>query len=674
MKRVWFFAAFIFFAANVHAQKGLMKKELLNIDGQKITAGEFLSIYNKNSTEGENTTSLQDYLQLYINFRLKVLEAENLKMDTVAAFKRELKGYRKQLARHYFVDEKVMDSLVKEAYNRMQYDVRASHILIRLSPDASPADTLKAWNKINKIRSEIMNGLDFGKAAMRYSEDPSARGRKAIPGKQRGHLGNHGDLGFFSVFNMVYPFETAAYTTPVGSVSKPVRTRYGYHLIKVTDKRPAMGVAKVEHIFVALKPGFTPADSAAKAKKIQNIYRIIKEGMPFEEAAKKYSEDRGSANNGGKLPKFSSGRIVPQFVSQIDKLQPGQISKPFQTRYGFHIIKLLSRKQPGTFKQEQSMLKERVARDQRAEKSKEAVLTKIKKDNNLRIYTDAKQALFNAIDSLTLKGQFKADSLPGVWNNAIMEIGKKDPKVYTQQDFARFLEKHQQGKSYQDKSAMFNHLFKQFVDENSLRYENEHLEDFYPDFKAIMTEYHDGILLFNLTDKLVWSEAMKDTLGLQAFYKNHRQQYKHGREMEAIIFSCPKQSLSQMESLMEQYKDKAQLLQAIRHNKVKDINGLKADSGTFQKGENRLLDQTSWKTGLSKPVPSEVENKVSLVYIRKIIPPGIMTFEHARGLVTSDYQDYLDKQWTQQLRRKYPVHVNEKVLHKLVKLQSKKKS
>ncbi len=674
MKKVWFFAAFIFFAANVHAQKNFLKKELFNIDGHKITAGEFLKIYNKNGTEGQDTTSLQDYLQLYINFRLKVLEAENLKMDTAAAFKKELKGYRKQLAQQYFVDKKVTDSLVKEAYNRMKYDVRVSHIFIRVSPDASPADTLKAWNKINKIRSEIINGLNFGVAAVKYSEDPSARSQKAIPGKQRGRRGNRGDLGYFSVFDMVYPFETAAYATPVDSVSKPVRTRYGYHLIKVTDKRPAMGIAEVEHIFVALKPDFTPADSAAKAKKIQNIYRKIKEGMSFEEAAKKYSEDRGSADNGGKLPKFSSGRIVPQFVTQVDKLQPGQISKPFQTIYGFHIIKLLSRKRPGTFKQEQSMLKKRVEGDQRFEKSKEAVLTKIKKDNDFRIYADAKQALFNVMDSSALKGQFNADSLPGVWNNAIMEIGKKDPKVYTQQDFARFVEKHLQGKTYQDKSVMLNHLFKQFVDENSLRYENEHLEDFYPDFKALMTEYHDGILLFNLTDKLVWSEAMKDTLGLHAFYKSHRQQYKHGREREAIIFSCPKQSLGQMEALIKQYKNKAQLLQAIRHDKVKGIKGLKADSGTFQKGESRLLDETSWETGLSKPVPSAEGNEVSLVFIKKIIPPGIMTFDHARGLVTSGYQDYLDKQWVKQLRRKYPVHVNKKVLHKLMKLQNKKKS
>ena len=673
MRKVWLFAAFIFFTANVHAQKSLMKKELLNIDGQKVTAGEFLQGYNKNGTEGKDTTSLRDYLQLYINFRLKVLEAEKLKMDTIPAFKRELKGYRKQLAHPYFVDERVTDSLVKEAYNRMRFDVRASHILIRVSPNASPADTLKAWNKINKIRLEIMNGLNFGEAAVKYSEDPSARAQKAIPGKQRGRQGNRGDLGYFTVFNMVYPFETVAYTTPVGKVSKPFRTRYGYHLIKVTDKRPAMGVAEVEHIFVALKPGFTPADSVAKAKKIQNIYGKIKGGMSFEEAAKKYSEDRGSASNGGKLPRFSSGRIVPQFVEQVDKLKPGEISKPFQTIYGFHIIKLLSRKRPGSFDKEQPLLKDEVARDQRAEKSKEAVLAKIKKDNDLRVYQDAKVAVMNAVDSSVLAGKFKAANLTGTWNHALMEIGKTAPKVYTQKDFVRFIEQHQHESSYRNKALMLNHLFKQFIDDNSLQYENAHLEDIYPDFKVLMNEYHDGILLFNLMDRMVWTKAMKDTVGLHNFYKEHRLKYKHGVEAEALVFSCPKPFLKQMKALLSQTKDKEQLLQAIWKHQVK-IKGIEADSGTFQKGDNMFLDSIAWNPGLSKPIPSGEGNKVGVVFIKKVISHGIMSFEQARGLVVSDYQDYLEKIWVEQLRKKYPVRVNEKILKRLIEFQNKKKS
>ena len=673
MKKVWILAIFIFLVPRLHAQKSLMKKELLNIDGQKITAGEFMKIYQKNGTIGQDTTSLKNYLQLYINFRLKVLEAERLKMDTSAAFKRELQGYRKQLARPYFTDKKVTDSLIREAYHRMKYDIRASHILIRVSPDASPADTLKAWDRITKIRSEILHGLSFAKAAEKYSEDPSARNQPAIPGKQRAHQGNHGDLGYFTVFDMVYPFESAAYNTPVDSVSEPVRTRYGYHLIKVTDKRPAMGIAQVEQIFVALKPGYTPADSAAKAKKIQNIYKKIKAGMPFEEAAKKYSEDLGSASNGGKLPKFTSGRIVPQFVEHIDNMKPGQISKPFQTIYGFHIIKLLSDKKPGSFKQEEPVLRARVARDQRAKISKEAVLSKIKKENGLKVYPEAQNAIIRALASTLSAGTFHADSLHGKWNHVLMKIGKTKPKIYVQKDFARYVEQHQNEGSYKNKNFMLNSLFQQFVNQNCLQYENAHLEDFYPGFKALMKEYHDGILLFNLENKMVWTKAIKDTVGLKNFYKKHRSQYEHGREARVIIFTCPRSSLSSLEALLRHNKDKTHLLQAINHHQTK-IRGLEANSGIFQKGDNRMLDSIRWKTGLSKPVFSNVGNKVSIIFIKKIIPPGIMSFEQSRGLVTSDYQNLLEKRWVQQLRKKFPVKINKKVLDKLIKYHNKKQS
>ncbi|UBM63205.1 peptidylprolyl isomerase [Candidatus Sulfidibacterium hydrothermale] len=672
MKRVWIFSMLILFSIPLLAQKSLLRKELINIDGQKVTAGDFLKMYEKNGTEGNDTTSLSNYLQLYINFRLKVLEAEKRGMDTLPGFKKELNSYRKQLARPYFTDKQVTDSLVKQAYQRLQYDIRASHILVRVSPNASPADTLKAWKKINHIRSEIIHGMDFEQAAVKYSEDPSARDIKAIPGKQRGRRGNHGDLGYFTVFNMVYPFEEAAYNTPVDSVSKPIRTRFGYHLIKVTDKRPAMGVAEVEHIFVALKPGYTKADSLAKAEKIQKIYQKIKAGMPFEEAARKYSEDRGSAGNGGKLPRFSSSRIVPQFVEQIDSLKPGQISKPFQTIYGFHIIKLLDRKRPGSFKQEEPRLKEQVARDQRARKSKEAVLAKIKKEHHLRVYQDAKAAIFQAIDTTVLSGHFKTENLKGNWNHALMEIGEKEPTVYVQEDFARFVEKNQHKGHYTNKAIMLDHLFKQFVDQNCLDYENQHLEDFYPDFKALMQEYHDGILLFNLMDQMVWTKAMKDTTGLKKYYTQHREKYKHGTEAAAYLFSFQKNELSRMDSIFKQYPDPEDLIHNLKKLKIKRQT-LKIDSGTFQHGDNRILDTIPWKPGYSKPIFSDVDNRVFVVYIKEIISPGLMSFDQAKGLVASDYQDLLEKNWVTQLRAKYPVKVNEKVLNKLIKYEKEKK-
>ena len=655
---------------SVQAQRSFNRKELINIGGQKVSVGEFMDVYSK--YKGQDSLSIEAYLKLYINFRLKVMEAEALKMDTVSSFKKELAGYRKQLAKPYFVDERVTDALVKEAYQRKQYDLRASHILIRLKPDASPADTLKAWNKINKIRDEILKGKNFGQAAAEYSEDPSARDRKAIPGKQRAHKGNHGDLGYFSVFNMVYPFENVAFNTPVGNVSKPVRTRFGYHLIKVTDKRPAMGVAQVAHIFVRLAPDATPADSARGWKKINTIYSKIKAGMSFEEAARKYSEDKGSSAKGGELPKFTSNRIVPEFILHIDALNPGQISRPFQTSYGFHIIKLLNIKHPGTFKQEEPTLKERVERSQRVKKSKESAIAQIKKEHHLKTYLQALGELSAAINSSFLKGKFTADSLKQM-TKPVMTIGEKqNTTTFTQYDLARFIQKHQNQRKIMSKQQFLNQLFQQFVNEKCVEFENRHLEDFYPDFKALVKEYHDGILLFNLMDRKVWSKAVQDTTGLKNYYKEHHVKYQWGKRAQAIIFQTEKQWISRLKTLITAYPDKMGLARSIDTHKIKEIPVLKADTGIFQKGETKVLDAVEWKTGLSKPILSDVENKASMVYIQKLLPAAPKTFEEARGQIIADYQDFLEQQWIQQLKKKYPVQINNKVLQKLIHKQAKK--
>jgi len=670
MKKICFLLTFIVIALTVHAQKSFDKKELLNIGGQRVNVGEFMDVYNKNN--GLDSTTIEEYLKLYANFRLKVMEAEALKMDTATAFIKELAGYRKQLAKPYFIDNKVNEALVKEAYQRQQYDIRARHILIRLQPNASPEDTLKAWNKIIKIRNEIINGKDFGQAAAEYSDDPSARNQKGIPGHQRPHKGNHGDLGYFSVFNMVYPFETAAYNTALGSVSEPIRTRFGYHLIKVTDKRPAMGVAQVAHIFVALKPDASATDSAQKAQKIRNIYSKIQKGMSFEEAARKYSEDKGSSNQGGKLPKFTSNRIVPQFVEEVDQLNPGQISKPFQTIYGFHIIKLISRKRPGSFEQESPMLKERIERGSRAKKSKESVLAKIKKDHHLETDMHAKDELFSAINSSLMKGTFIADSLKQM-TKPVMTIGKRGmTSVFTQYDLARFIQKHHAPGKNVSKQQFLHQMFQQFVDARCLQYENQYLEDFYPEFKGLMKEYHDGILLFNLMDQKVWSKAIQDTIGLQNFYAHHQQKYQWGKRVKAIIFQTQKQWLSRLKELIAGYTDKEDLARQINAHEIKDIPIIKADTGIFQKGDVKALDHIKWQIGLSSPVLSEVENLVSIVYIEKVLSPAPKSFEEARGQLTADYQDYLEKQWLQQLRKQYPVYINTKTLHKLLNKQTKR--
>lgn len=672
-KSLLLFAIFLS-TLTVNAQHSLNKRVLANLGGQKVTVGEFLNIYKENNLGDQDTVSIKHAVNLYINFRLKVMEAENLKMDTLASFKSELEGYRKELAKPYFVDKKINEALLKEAFERSRFDIRVSQILIKVSPYASPADTLKAWKKIIKIRNEILKGKNFGQAAVEYSDDPSARNQKAIPGRRSARKGNRGDLGYFTVFNMVYPFESAAYNTPVGQISQPIRTRYGYYLIKVTDKRPAMGVAEVEHIFVAMKPGASTADSIAKAKKIQDIYLKIKKGMPFEEAAKKYSEDKGSSYLGGRLPKFTSERIVPQFVINVDTLRIGQVSRPFQTIYGFHIIKLLSRKKPGNFKEEEPKLKEQLAISQRSNLSKQAVIVRLKKKNHLKIFPKAKHQLFVAIETRLATRNLVADSLKNMIK-PLFKIGRNAQRTFiSQYDFALFAQKYQiNSKSSAIRDVMLNKLFDKFVGEKVIAYENTHLGAQYPEFRDLMKEYHDGILLFNLTDKMVWSKATNDTLGLKKFYLEHHNQYQWKPRVKATILETSKPLVKKLQTAIASYQNNDSLFEAIGRKEIPGFKGLKPETGVFQKGDNKIVDQVKWVKGWSQPVTLVGENKAAIVLITQILPHGPKSYEEALGQIISDYQDYLQKQWVSELRSKYPVKINQKVLKKLKKQYPNKK-
>ncbi len=650
------------------AQFSFDDKTLMTIGDEKVSVGEFMKVYNKNNTQtAYENSSIEEYLDLFINFKLKVKQAEDLKMDTSAAFQRELNSYREQLAKPYFVDETVNEALLKEAYERMQKDLRASHILVIVDEDAPAEDTLKAYNKITEIREEIVNGLDFAEAAVTYSEDPSAKDREEIPGKQSFMPGNKGDIGYFTVFNMVYPFETAAYNTPVDSISPPVRTKYGYHLLKVTDKQDAMGVVQVAHIFVALRPDASTDDSARKAEKINNIAQKIKEGMTFEDAVRKYSEDRGSIANSGKLSKFTCNRVVPEFVEVINTLDIDEISEPVKTRYGYHIVKLISRDTPGTFEEEAPHLKERIAKDLRARKSEEAVISKIKTENGFKVYEQAKDEVFQLIDTSVFKAAFVADSLK-MMAGTVMKIGKEK---YTQYDFARYVEKNQSRREDGNLKAYLNKQFKGFVDEMCLAYEDKNLENNYPEFRDLMQEYHDGILLFNLTDKEVWSKAVIDTVGLEKFFDDRRDQYMWEERVDATVYEIRDRDLAgKVKEIIMKYDSDGDIALALEQDSIKKLVNIKP--GFYEKGDNEYVDQTGWETGLSDQINSDVENLVVFVKVRKILDPEPKKLDEARGLATADYQTYLEKQWIEELRKKYPVTVNDKVLQKLLTKQLNK--
>ncbi len=662
----------LFMVGGTQAQffKPLEKQTLLTIGNEKIPVGEFLRVYEKNNTaeEQQKPDAIKEYLDLYINFKLKVKEAEALKMDTIASFKKELHGYREQLAKPYFTDQAVNDKLMKEAYNRMMQDVRASHILLMVDENASPEDTLKAWNKINKIRDEIENGKPFAVAAEEYSDDPSAKDQKEIPGKQAARKGNHGDLGYFTVFNMLYPFETAAYETPVGQVSQPVRTHYGYHLVYVTDKKPAMGVAEVAHIFVRLRPDASENDVKRKTEKINKIYQKLQDSLSWDAAVVKYSEDKGSVSKGGKLSKFTCSRIVPEFVKTIDSLKPGEYSKPVRTMYGWHIIKLISTKKPGTYDEEKANLKERIKKDSRSQLSKESVIANIKTKNNFKVYNDAKTGIFAAIDSTVLNQAFKADSLPATLNKPLIKIGKV---TKTQMDFANYVAKNQKKQANIDKEVYLNKLFNKFVDKTCMDYKDANLEKEYPEFANLMKEYHDGILLFNLSDEKIWSKAVKDTAGLEKFYNENKINYQWGPRAEATVYQINKKDdIEKALAVIKKGEDDGDIAKQLLQD---SITSVKIIPGKFEKGDNKYVDAVKWEPGFYEAGSSDVEDMHVYVKIKKIIKPQAKQLEEARGLVTADYQNYLEKEWINNLKQKYPVKINQKVLTKVIEQEKNKK-
>ncbi len=642
---------------------------LITIGDEKINVSEFLNVYMKNNVDTDlaDKKSMKDYLGLYINFRLKVKEARDLGMDTATAFVNELAGYRKQLAEPYFNDQEVSDELLLEAYERLNFDVRASHILIKVDENALPADTLVAYNKLMEVRTRILAGEDFAVLAAEVSDDPSAHDREA-QGQAPARKGNGGDLGYFTVFDMVYPFEEGAYNTAVGEISMPIRTAYGYHLIKVSDKRAAMGKATVAHLYLAMPKNATALDSARKGLEINDLHQRLMNGEVFEELVLEYSDDRGSKEKGGILPRFGSNRMVPEFIVAVSNIpNTGEISEPLLTSFGWHILKLIERQSPGDYKVEVLELKRRMTKDSRAKKSRETVIRRIKTENNFREYPENLQALLQAIDSSFYAGEWSAEKVADL-NKKILQLGKQK---YSQHDFALFLEKKQQRRGTAGKEAFFYNQYHEYVNDLCINLKDSQLEDEYPEFRLLMNEYRDGILLFNLTDERVWSKAVKDTIGLKEFYNNTSDNYMWGERLEAhiIILNDPSQEKEIRQMITRANARKKSLTEA----GLDTLDNVMIEKGVYAKGINSFIDKIEWKEGQSLAAPltdfndlydgrSHNENTIIFAVVYKIREPEHKTLDEARGIITSDYQNYLEEEWIISLKEKYPITINEEVL------------
>ena len=657
MKKIIFVCLITISAINLNAQH--VDPVLLKIGDKTVKLSEFNAIFNKNNTNEKATTAtVNEYLDLYIKFKLKVREAEELGYDTLPKFINELKGYRKQLAEPYLTDKEVTESLIKEAYDRMKLDVRASHILIEVAPDALPADTLIAYNKAIKARKRILDGEDFAKVAREISSDPSAKK-------------NGGDLGYFSAMHMVYPFETAAYTTKIGDVSIPVRTRFGFHIIEVYDSRPTRGTIKVAHIMIKTDKNATPEDAGIKKNKIDEIYtKLTKEGQDFAELAKQFSDDQGSARKGGELPEFNTGKMVEPFENAAFALKnDGDISEPIQTEFGWHIIKRLSLKELASYEELYNEIKAKVARDSRSNKSKDVLLKKIKDENGFKEDIKKRNEFYQLITKDEyLKGEWKAEKAKK-YNKLMFGFYAPDgDKVeYTQTDFANYLETQKtKGKTDVNIIAEINQLYTKVLEKTAIDFKDSRLEKTNEDFRLLMLEYRDGILLFDLTDEKVWSKAVKDSVGLQKFYEENKSKYMWDQRVEATLYICSDETVAKNVQKIISKKAKKGYTneQILKMVNVDSQLALKIEENKYAKNDNESVDKATWQNGVTTVVKDD--KNVVIVEVKQVIAPEPKKITEIKGLITSDYQNYLEQEWVKALKSKYKVDVDKEVL-KLVK-------
>lgn len=662
-RKTWLIALLFLMMPSLLLAQSYGKKTLITIGDKKISAQEFMNTYEKNNINNDviDKKSVEDYLDLYIDFKIKVTEAEALMMDTSSTFIKELANYRQQLAKPYFSNDEITDELTREAYERMQYDINASHILIRCEANAIPADTLIAYNKAMSIRNRALKGEDFGDLAAELSDDPSARDMEEIPGVRRAYKGNKGNLGYFTVFDMVYPFETGAYNTNEGEISMPVRSDFGYHIIKVNSKTPASGTIKAAHVMVAVDPNDPNKQDSIVQIKINNIYNeILPDGSNWADIVKKYSDDKGTIVTQGQLSPFRVSNIVPEFIAAIKDLEPNEISKPVKTVIGYHIIKLISTATPADFETEQTKLREKVERDMRGQYSEEIAMKRIIKSNRFKENIKVKDAFIATIDSTLTLGKFVVN--PEV--NTQEVLFSINEASYTIQNFIDYIIKNQQTQGFITETAYAYQLYDDFLKEKVFEYEDAHLEQKYPEFNTLVQEYHDGILLFSLMENQVWNKAVEDSVGLQNFYEKNKHKYMWDNRVKALIVTCNENDdIAVIEKMVRDGVEVDSLRSFIKTNKYK----ASTRASFFQKGDNVNIDNTEWKVGTIAIYPSTVDNTTQIIRILEVRDPEPKTFKETKGIVTSGYQNEIEAQWIEDLRAKYIVTVNEKLLDKIIK-------
>jgi peptidyl-prolyl cis-trans isomerase SurA len=639
---------FLITASAVSFAQENKKEVLFTIDSKPFYTDEFARVYKKNLdlVKDDSQKDLNHYLDLFVGYKLKVEKANKLGLQNNSAYLNELKSYRGQLSRNYVTDSKVTKELINEAYKRSLKEIKASHILFTLDENAAPADTLKVYNQAMDVRKKIMNGENFEQLAEKYSQDPSVKDNK-------------GDLGWFSVFRMVYPFETAAYKTPKGETSNPVRTRFGYHLVKVNNVRDNRGQVTVAHIMTL--NGQNPTESATAKSTIEDVHKKLKQGESFESLAQQFSQDKSSSGKGGQLQRFGSGELSSEEFENVafSLTEKGQISEPFQSQFGWHIIKLIEKHPVKTLDETEIDFDNKIRKDDRSRLINASLNEKLRKKYAVKRNEKAYKYAVSLVNDKIYAKEWELPTIkPGQEALVTIDNSKNIPVA----EFTSYIFNQQKAQSpIKPISKMVDKMYDTFMEKQLAAYYDENLEKEFPDFANVMDEYRDGLLLFDLMEKEIWTKAKMDTLGLNTFYENNKMSYQWKDRVDANVFSSTKlDAIKKAEQLLKKGKSIEFIKETLNKKGAVDIM---VKSGVFEIGNDALPKHKNFNVGIS-----EIQHEGNYYFITQVnkkLDKGPKKLEETKGKVINDYQQYLESHWVDELRKEFSVKVNQDVFNKV---------
>ena len=645
--RILIFITFIAFTHSVQAQNDPV---VFTVDGDPVLVSEFEYIYNKNNNDKNkySEASIREYLDLYTKFKLKVKAARDMGLDTIPSLQEELAGYQKQLAESYLTDKKMKESVYTEAYERSGEDVEVQHIFVKI--DKITKDTVEPLKKIRAAYAELNDGADWNLMVAKYSQD------------QRNNA-NGGNIGYVNapLPSGYYDLETAIYTTPIGEFSQPLRSPSGFHIVRPKNKREARGEVEVAHILIRNRK----TDDRYAKTRIDSAYALLKDGVEWNEVLKKYTEDKNTKGKQGYLGWVAINKYLLPFENAAFSLkEDGAISRPVLTTFGYHIIKRISKKERPAYDIARYSLEKELANSARIMQAERDILNSIRKDSEFKTNTKNLDRVKNSVDSTIFV--FSWDGLTGL-NNETLATMKGGSKIMVE-DLNKYL-LAQKGKRLRlrkthSPSQLVESLWEQFTDDQLINYEKTQLAEKYPDFKALMREYDEGILLFEATRLKVWDYAGQDTIGLKKYFDEHQDKYQWGDRAELITYDIGSKLKNEAEAVQRYAKDNTPT--AVYTRFADGDFSIKYTSSRAE--QDRLPEGLKLAKGAQLLVPPGDQNDTyTLYHITAVIPAGPRSLEESKGFVIADYQDVLEKEWIQSLKNKYAVKVNEKTIKSLIK-------